>query len=112
MSTYEIPIMPLHSVSSLQSTLLAFQKQIVQTQKSTLSLRIDPVNKLLPFCSLGGPIPEHARNVLSDICHSIPELAQAASTPDGQEGLKQWITDPPQLAGDIVGFWEHEYIVD
>lgn len=104
--------MPLHSVSSLQSTLLAFQKQIVQTQKTPLSLRTDPVNKLLPFCSLGGPIPEHAMNVLSDICHSIPELAQAASTPGGQEGLRQWITKPPHLAGDILGFWEQEYIVD
>lgn len=110
--TYDISIMPLLMVSSLQPTLLAFQKQIIQTQKRMSSLQIDPVNGLLPFCSLGGPVPEHARNVLSDICHSIPGLAQAASTQEGQEGLKQWITEPSNLVADIVGFWEQEYIVD
>jgi len=50
--------------------------------------------------------------MLTDICHSIPELAQAASTQDGQEVLRQWIPEPSKAANDIIGFWEQEYIVD
>lgn len=59
-------------------------------------------------------MPEHTRNILSDICHSIPELAQAATTKDGQEGLRSWIEQPgqPDQTGNLVAFWEQEYVVD
>jgi hypothetical protein len=105
-------MLPLHSVAYLQTALLSFQRQIVQSLGAPQQPRIDPRESLLPFCSVIGPIPEHARNVLSDICHSIPEVARAASTPEGQDGLRQWVTDPPQAVGDIIGFWQEEYIVD
>jgi hypothetical protein len=111
-SSFEIPIVPLHSVLTLQSTLVGFQKQIIQTQKSTTPPNIDPRTSLLPFCSIGGCIPEHPRNILSEMCHSIPELAQAASTKDGKDVLEQWFSGVPQFMEDIVGFWEQEYVAD
>lgn len=111
-TAFEIPVIPLHSVSSLQSTLLNFQKQIIQTQRTTSPPKIDPLRTLLPFCSVNGLIPEHARNILGDICHSMPELAQAASTKDGQEGLGKWFADNPDLMGVMVGFWEQEFVLD
>lgn len=42
----------------------------------------------------------------------MPELAQAASTKDGQEGLGKWFADNPDLMGVMVGFWEQEFVLD
>lgn len=110
-SDLEMPVIPLPTVSSLTQTVFAFHRQLFQPH--TPLSQINPATALLPFCSNNPPIPEHARNVLSDICHSIPELAQAATTPDGQKGLKSWLTEPsPAVAEDVIGFWEQEYIAE
>jgi len=106
--TFEIPIIPLFSVSTLQSTLFGFQRQLVVGRKSAASTpRSDSRITLLPYCSVNTPIPEHDRNVLSELYHSIPEVAQAATTREGQEALKEWL-DGPLLAASVVGFWEEE----
>jgi hypothetical protein len=108
-----MPIIPLSSVSTLRATLSSFQRQLSQTRSAGRPPQINPTTALLPFCSVNGPIPEHARNVLSDICHSIPELAQAATTRDGQDALRQWLTEPsPDVAGNIIEFWEQEYFFE
>jgi hypothetical protein len=74
---------------------------------------MNPATALLPYCSNNPPIPEHARNLLSDICHSIPELSQAAMTSDGRKSLKEWLTEPSlAIVEDIIGFWEQEYIAE
>jgi hypothetical protein len=108
-----MPIIPLISVSSFLTTLISFQKQFVQTACTRSSIIPNPVTTLLPFCTVDGSIPEHASNVLSDICHSIPELSQAATTPDGQIGLRQWLSDqPPAVVQNIIEFWEQEYVAE
>ena len=74
---------------------------------------INPETALLPYCSNNPPIPEHARNVVSDLYHSIPELSQAATTPAGRQALMEYLTDPSlTVAEDVVGFWEQEYIAE
>ena len=79
-------------------------------------MRVDPVTTLLPYCSVNAPLPEHTRNVLSDICHCLPHIAQAATTEDGQAYLKSYLEDgSPGTQGvtaDIMEFWTQEYIVD
>lgn len=94
-------------------TLSAFQRQLFLSRSTAaLSQQVNPAVSLLPYCS-NSRLPEHAHNVLSDLCHSIPDLAQAATTRDGQMGLRQWFSDSmPQVAEDLIAFWEQEFIVD
>lgn len=65
---------------------------------------------------MSAPIPEHSRNVLSDIVHGIPELAQAATTRDGQEFLASYLDDAAAgnqgTAEEIIEFWSQEYVID
>ncbi|KAH8603058.1 hypothetical protein B0O99DRAFT_697677 [Bisporella sp. PMI_857] len=113
LTTYDIPIIPLFSVASLQDALFGFQRQLIASRRSVSAPVIDPLTTLLPYCSVNTPIPEHARNVLSDICHSIADVAQAATTQDGRDTLKKWLQGPSSsIVEDIIGFWEQEYIVD
>lgn len=113
LSGFGIPVMPLTTLANLQSTLSSFQKQLYNSRLAAASIpRPSPVITLLPYCS-NNPLPEHARNVLSDLVHSIPDLAQAATTRDGQTALRQWFSGSmPHVAEDVVAFWEQEFIVD
>jgi hypothetical protein len=112
LSTFEIPIIPISSVSGLQQFVSSFQRQLVQA-RYTLRPPANPATELLPYCSVSGLIPEHTRNVLSDICHSMPELAQAATTQEGQAVLRQWLAEPsPAVVENIIEFWKQEYIVE
>ena len=112
LSAFEMPIIPISSVSGLQQSVASFQRQLVQA-RYTLRPQANPGTTLLPYCSVSGLIPEHTRNVLSDICHSIPELAQAATTQQGQAVLRQWLAEPSSAVVEhIIAFWKQEYIVD
>jgi hypothetical protein len=74
---------------------------------------MNPSTALLPYCSIDGSIPDHSRNVLSDIFHSIPEVAEAATTRAGQDRLRQWLSEPSAaIAENIIEFWRQEYVVD
>ncbi|CZR50982.1 uncharacterized protein PAC_00857 [Phialocephala subalpina] len=110
---FDIPVMPLTTLTNLQSTLSSFQRQLFNSRSAASSAsRLNSVVALLPYCS-NNPLPEHARNVLSDLVHSIPDLAQAATTREGQAALRQWFSDSmPQVAEDVIAFWEQEFIVD
>lgn len=111
---FDIPVMPLTTLTNLQSTLSSFQRQLFNSRAAEASIpQSNPVVALLPYCS-NNPLPEHARNVLSDLVHSIPDLAQAATTRDGQAALRQWFSSDsmPQVAEDVIAFWEQEFVVD
>lgn len=102
MSTFQVPILPLTSISQFLPMVQQFQRQlcVVPTPK-----RIDAQYELLPFSNVGQAMTEHTRNILSDICHSIPEAARTALTPDGQEQLREWLSEPePVAAQDIIDF--------
>jgi len=69
------------------------------------------LTSLLPYASVNGTLPEHSRNILSDLFHTIPELSQAATTKDGQDMIRKWLDDPV-VASEVIGFWEEEFIID
>ena len=113
LSIFDIPILPLDSVPSLQTLLFAFQRQLVHARKEASKPRANPIVTLLPFCSNNPPIPEHARNIVSDVYLSIPYLAQAATTQDGQKDIRRWLSGTaPGVAEDIIWFWEQEFIAE
>jgi hypothetical protein len=72
---------------------------------------INPLT-VLPFCTALAPLPEHTKNVLSDICPSIGDLARAATSKEGQEAIRHWLSGPTTQAEEVIGFWLNEYIAD
>jgi hypothetical protein len=105
-------ILPLFRVDLLLPTLFGFQRELVNTREAAVSApKHKAVNALLPYWSTNPPIPEHLRNVLSDVCPGIPGLAQAATTEDGQQMLRHWLPETGE-AEDIIGFWEQEFYLD
>jgi hypothetical protein len=109
---FEMQVLPLFGVDTLLKTIIGFQQQLVYTREA-----VDPAPKLnseialLPYCSTNPPIPEELRNILSDVCHSMTGLAQAATTQDGQQGLRNWLPNTGRVE-DIIGFWEQEFVID
>ncbi len=104
--------MPLSTLSSLEQTLANFQRQVVNTRTKAARPRVNPLVDLLPYCTSNPPIPEHQWNILSEICHNLPSLAEAATTPDGQKAIRNSLSETPKVAEDILGFWREEFIVD
>ncbi|TVY83349.1 hypothetical protein LSUE1_G000994 [Lachnellula suecica] len=112
-SSFEMPIIPLFSLQTLQDTLFKFQRQLIATRREKVVPRIKPATSLLPFCSLNPPIPEHPRNLLSDVFQSIGDLAQAATSRDGQAYIRNLISEPESaVAEDALRFWEQEYMTN
>ncbi|TGO41352.1 hypothetical protein BHYA_0023g00620 [Botrytis hyacinthi] len=110
MPTFKMPILPLTSVPQILSIVQPFQRQLCIIPSSK---RVDAQYELLPFCHVGNTMTEHTRNILSDICHSVPELARTASTNDGQRQLREWLSEPnPESAQDVIDFWKREYLLE
>jgi len=109
-----MPVVPLFSLPALQDTLVALQRNLFKTRSARSAPLTNSFDSLLPYCSTNPPIPEHSRNVLSDLCHSLAELAQAATTQDGRQGLRQLsdASSPPEVIDSILGFWEEEFLVE
>ncbi len=106
---FDIPILPLHSVLSLQAALFTYQRQLLRAQ--SVSPPINPAVAILPYCTTSPPMAEHTKHVLSDIFHNFRDLAMAATTSDGQLFIKQYV-DKPQHQEEVIGFWMEEYTVD
>ncbi len=106
-----MPVIPLWSPLSLQATLFAYQRQLLQRQETPAF--INPATTILPYCTDGPPVPEHTLNVLSDIFRNFKELALAATTADGKEEIRKWLGAPsPQHAEGVIAFWLQEYVAD
>jgi hypothetical protein len=119
LSKVEMPILPLSSITSLPATLFAFQRTLVSTRSAVSTPQVTALSALLPFCSTDPPVPEHARNIVSDICGNIPALAQSATSEDGKQQLREYLSDIPSstngsqsVAEDLIAFWEQEFIID
>lgn len=111
--TLEMPIIPLFSLTSLEATLTSFQRQFAyQRRSSTTAVPANPGVSLLPYCTNNPPLPEHARNVVSDICRSLSAVSRAATSEDGQLGLREYLDGTvPGAAQDVIDFWAEEIIV-
>jgi hypothetical protein len=50
---------------------------------------------------------------VSDVYSNIPYLAQAATTQDGRQDIRRWLSGATSgIAEDIIGFWEQEFIAE
>jgi hypothetical protein len=106
-----MPIIPLSSALSLQATLFAYHRQLLQLRD--VPAVTNPSTAMLPYCTESPPLPEHTLNVLSDIFRNFKELVMAATTANGQEQIREWLGAPsPQHAEGVIAFWLQEYVAN
>ena len=56
------------------------------------------------------PLSEHSTNVLSDICHSIGEVATMTASDQGMKVLEDFLGE--EDAKNIESFWAEEWICE
>ena len=56
------------------------------------------------------PLSEHSVNVLSDICHSVKDVAAMAGNDEGMKVLEDYLGE--EDARNIESFWSEEWICD
>ena len=64
---------------------------------------------LLPYITPNAPhrpLSQHTVNVLSDLCHSLKEVAWICEREEGRRMLREWIGEGE--AGEVIAFWEGE----
>ncbi|KAI1804089.1 hypothetical protein F4811DRAFT_553266 [Daldinia bambusicola] len=103
----EIPIIPANSVQDVLTNLMAFHRQISISNRSRKA--VNPVQTLLPYCTEGQLLSEHAVNVVTDLTSSFRDLAEAASTHAGQAKIVEFLGSD---AASIISFWAKEYLVE
>ena len=72
--------------------------------------RISARKILLPHCTSTAPtrpLSEHDTNVLSDITHSISDVATLARDPRGKTKLQEWLGE--DIVREIEDFWLNEW---
>ncbi|EPE32399.1 hypothetical protein GLAREA_07532 [Glarea lozoyensis ATCC 20868] len=113
LGVFDMPILPLYSIASFQQTLDKFRRAVSSSTKPKSVSSGNPAVVLLPYCTLRPPIPEHTRNILGEEYHCIAELAQAATTPDGQVALRRLLPDPSNsVVDEVIDFWAQEYCTE
>ncbi|MCJ1283652.1 hypothetical protein MMC26_002983 [Xylographa opegraphella] len=105
-----IPILPITSSISLLSELNTYTESLHRYSYLTFPQYSARTN-LLPHTTLSAPshpMSEHDTNVLSDICHSLPDVSKLAASEQGYLSLKEWLEE---AAEGVVGFWQEELIL-
>lgn len=104
----DISIIPLNSLRALSTAIFVCQRQMLQAKPIVAPV---PPLTILPHCSARTQLQEHTKNVLSDIFHGFSDLAEAATTANGQDVIREYVPDKGQ-ANDAIGFWLTEYVVE
>lgn len=105
-----MPIIPLHDVDALSTTLLTFHRHSSLARPS--SGAPNPVTTLLPYCTTSqAALPERSVWALTDLVKSIPDLAQAATTQEGQAVIRDVMSDNNHDAERVIEFWQHEVLL-
>ncbi|OTB18302.1 hypothetical protein K445DRAFT_19861 [Daldinia sp. EC12] len=103
----EIPVIPANTIQDVSTNLMTFHRQISMSNRSRKAT--NPVQTLLPYCSDGQLLSEHAVNVLTDLTSSFRDLVEAASTQTGRVKIVEFLGDD---AESIISFWAKEYLVE
>ncbi|MCJ1302332.1 hypothetical protein MMC08_005135 [Hypocenomyce scalaris] len=103
-----IPILPLPTPTSLLPTLTHYVSQFsLQPQ-----LTIAPLT-LLPHTTTTAPLrplPEHTIHILSDLYHSLAEVATATGSEAGRRQLTEWVGE--EVAVGMREFWADEWVCE
>ncbi|KAL2041553.1 hypothetical protein N7G274_005935 [Stereocaulon virgatum] len=56
------------------------------------------------------PLPTHATNVLSDICHSLKDIIEMVQCERGRREMEEWLGRGEAGGGGVVEVWEGEWV--
>ncbi|KAI1208895.1 uncharacterized protein F4807DRAFT_137307 [Annulohypoxylon truncatum] len=104
---FEMPVIPVNTVEAVPNSLVAFHRQISTSSGSRRMA--NPAQTLLPYCSYGPRLSEHAVNVLTDITSGIRDLLDIMTTPVGRTKVLDLLENDSEGA---ISFWEQEYVVE
>ena len=91
---------------------MAFQTKLVRTRNEVNRLPLNATTTLLPYCTIRPPMLESQIELIATACQSIPDLAQAATTLEGQQGIRNRLANMPEAAEEMIDFWKEEIIMD
>lgn len=109
-----MPIIPLYNLDSLLKTLYDFNHAFFINSTDQAKLTIRPGTHVLPYCSANPPLSEHSRNILRDLVPCLRDLADAATTRDGQAAIRESFGGEKGaiVANDVMDFWRVEYVFE
>jgi len=102
-----VTILPVTSPSTFISDLSSYAGTLHQYLYLNLS-GCSARTSLLPHMTSSAPshpLSEHNTNILSDICHSISDVAELADSEQGQFSLEEWLEEAGR---DVTVFWQKE----
>lgn len=95
-------ILPLYALQDLPSTLTAFLYQLGSIVHPSRPYRT-VVQDLVSYTAHKSRLTEHELNVLSDITSGFKDLANKATTEEGQALLRAYLDE--DSAERVMGFW-------
>lgn len=114
MDTFNLPLVPLQTITELPVTLLKFHRSFLQADASTRknpaqTTGLSAVQTLLPFCALTPPLGEHTTNLLSDLTVGLADLANKANSEAGRAQILSYLGQ--EEAERVIMFWMQEYLL-
>ena len=105
-----LPLLPVPLPAHLLPLLDTYVVAI--TSPLTFPAPSNPVS-LLPYVTSTAPsrpLPEHTTYVLSDVCHSLSEVAAMTQTEEGRKIIRDYVGDSHSKS--IEEFWGDEWVYE
>lgn len=104
-----MPVIPVYSLATLRDTVAGFQQTLVTSRATTMRMPACPPDAILPYCTTQPLLPDSVCEILRGTCHSISDLARAATTADGRQALADLLQQARcGTAQQIMDFWTFE----
>lgn len=110
MATTSPPILPIASPAQLLPLLRNFVASSVPTNREPIAPSSRSLLRQISATAPNRPLSEHSINVLSDICHSIGEVATTAASGQGMQVLENFLGE--EDAKNVESFWAEEWICE
>lgn len=105
------PLLPIPSPQHLLPILQTYTTAPTPSPRAPATPHV-PTLALLPHVTSTAPLRPlgtHTTNVLSDLCHSLKEVARLCETDGGRGVLGEWLGEEGKGIGE---FWEGEWFVE
>jgi len=104
-----VPVLALSAAQDLPAVVAAFARQLrppppppPQQTEARRRRAAAAARALLPHCTIGPPLAEHAAHVLSDVAGGLRDLAALAATEEGRFVIRDYLGED---AEGVVAFW-------
>ena len=104
---FEMPILPFITLSDLPDIVRAFCSTSAVPSQLQRRVPQPATQSILPYCSTGPALAEHATNLLSDISCGFGDLVDKVMTEEGRAFIRDYLGE---WEGEMaISFWMDEY---